>query len=149
MARRVALVRTDVSVERSASIKKMTRIGQLGTTLAVTRNRRTLRRNTMWESYNFGNCTYNCLHFWNVCSLSTQYMIFEFNIGSSARILLLPTLPTTVARICYFPVNWVTAVFGETLWCKPASRHSTALWHTRQVLGNDCVIDNYEPAVAE
>jgi hypothetical protein len=35
MLRRVALVRTDVSEERSASIIKVTRIGELGT-LAVT-----------------------------------------------------------------------------------------------------------------
>jgi hypothetical protein len=45
--RRVALVRTDVSVELSASFIRMTRIGELGTTLAVTSNRCTLRRNTM------------------------------------------------------------------------------------------------------
>jgi predicted hotdog family 3-hydroxylacyl-ACP dehydratase len=43
---RVALVRTDVSEELSASFIRVTRIGELGTTLAVTSNRRTLRRNT-------------------------------------------------------------------------------------------------------
>jgi hypothetical protein len=41
---RVALVRIDVSEERSASIIKVTRIGELGTTLTVTSNRSTLRR---------------------------------------------------------------------------------------------------------
>jgi hypothetical protein len=46
MLRRVALVRTDVSEELSASVIRVTRIGGLGTTLAVTSNRRTLRRNT-------------------------------------------------------------------------------------------------------
>jgi hypothetical protein len=46
MFRRVALVRTDVSEELSASFIRVTRIGELGTILAVTRNRRTLRRNT-------------------------------------------------------------------------------------------------------
>jgi hypothetical protein len=35
MLRRVALVRTDVSEEHSSSIIRMTRIGELGTTLAV------------------------------------------------------------------------------------------------------------------
>jgi hypothetical protein len=45
MLRRVALVRTDVSEELSPSFIRMT-IGELGTTLAVTSNRRTLRRNT-------------------------------------------------------------------------------------------------------
>jgi hypothetical protein len=43
MLRRVALVRTDVSDERSVSIIRATRIGELGATLAVTSNRRTLR----------------------------------------------------------------------------------------------------------
>jgi hypothetical protein len=45
MLRRVALVITDVSEEHSASIIKVTRIGQLGTMLAVSSNRRTLPRN--------------------------------------------------------------------------------------------------------
>jgi hypothetical protein len=45
MLRRVALVRTDVSEERSASIIRVTRIDELERTLAVTNNRRTLRRN--------------------------------------------------------------------------------------------------------
>jgi hypothetical protein len=44
--RRVAHVRTDVSKERSASIIRVTRIGELGT-LAVTSDRRTLRRNAI------------------------------------------------------------------------------------------------------
>jgi hypothetical protein len=39
----VALVRTDVSEELSSSFIKVTRIGELGTTLAVTRNRSTLQ----------------------------------------------------------------------------------------------------------
>jgi hypothetical protein len=42
MLRHVALVRTDVSEELSASFMRVTRIGELGTTLAVTSNRRTL-----------------------------------------------------------------------------------------------------------
>jgi hypothetical protein len=43
MLRRVALVRTDDTEELRASIIRVTRIGELGTTLAVTSNRRTLR----------------------------------------------------------------------------------------------------------
>jgi hypothetical protein len=39
MLRRVALVRTDVSEELRASFIRVTRIGELGTTLAVTSNR--------------------------------------------------------------------------------------------------------------
>jgi hypothetical protein len=42
MLRHVALVTTDVS-EDSTSFMRVTRIGELGTTLAVTNNRRTLR----------------------------------------------------------------------------------------------------------
>jgi hypothetical protein len=42
MLRRVALVRTDVSEERIAYIITVTRIGELETTLAVTRNLSTL-----------------------------------------------------------------------------------------------------------
>jgi hypothetical protein len=39
----VALVRTDVSEELSNPIIRVTRIGELGTTLAITSNRRMLR----------------------------------------------------------------------------------------------------------
>jgi hypothetical protein len=45
MLRSVALVSTDVSEEYSASFIKLPRLGELGTTLALTNNRRTLRRN--------------------------------------------------------------------------------------------------------
>jgi hypothetical protein len=44
MLRRVALIRTDVSEELSSSFIRVTRIGELGTTVEVTSNRRTLRR---------------------------------------------------------------------------------------------------------
>jgi hypothetical protein len=47
MLRRVALVRTDVSEEHSASIIRVTSIGKLGTTLAACSNRSTQRRNSM------------------------------------------------------------------------------------------------------
>jgi hypothetical protein len=43
--RRVARVRNNGFRERSASFIRVTRIGELGTTLAVTSNRRTLRTN--------------------------------------------------------------------------------------------------------
>jgi hypothetical protein len=43
MLRRVALVRTDFPEELSASYIRVTRIGELGTTLAVTSNRRDSR----------------------------------------------------------------------------------------------------------
>jgi hypothetical protein len=47
--RRVAPVRTDVSEELIASFIRATRIGELGTMLVVTSNRRTLRRNTKYQ----------------------------------------------------------------------------------------------------
>jgi hypothetical protein len=50
-------LRTDVSEERSASMIRMTRIGVLGTTLAITNNWRTLRRNTMFSYFQFLVCS--------------------------------------------------------------------------------------------
>jgi predicted proteasome-type protease len=50
LLRRVALVRTDVSEEPGASFIRVAKIGALGTTQAVTSNRRTLRRNTHHSS---------------------------------------------------------------------------------------------------
>jgi hypothetical protein len=47
MLRRVALVRTYVSEEPSASFIMVTRIDELGTALTATSNRRTLRRNLL------------------------------------------------------------------------------------------------------
>jgi hypothetical protein len=47
MLRRVAIVRTDVSEELSASFIRVARLDELGTTLVVSSNRRTLPRNTM------------------------------------------------------------------------------------------------------
>jgi hypothetical protein len=50
MLRRVALVRADVSEELSASFIRVTRIGELGTTLALTTNRRTILVTLMKEA---------------------------------------------------------------------------------------------------
>jgi hypothetical protein len=61
MLRRVALVRIDFSEESSASIIRLTRIGEVGTTLAVTSNRRTLRKIisiVLWERRK------TCIGFW-------------------------------------------------------------------------------------
>jgi hypothetical protein len=43
LLRRVALVRTDVSEEPGACFIRVTKIGELGTTQAATRNRRSQR----------------------------------------------------------------------------------------------------------
>jgi hypothetical protein len=47
MLQRVAFVRTDVAEKRITSTIRVKRIGELGTTLAITNNRSTLRRSTM------------------------------------------------------------------------------------------------------
>jgi hypothetical protein len=47
MLLRVALFKTDVSEECIASITKLTKIGELGTTSAVTSSRSTLQRNNL------------------------------------------------------------------------------------------------------
>jgi hypothetical protein len=52
---RVALVRTDVSEEHVAFIIRMRRIGELGTTLAVTSNRSTLRHGLTSQKTAFFN----------------------------------------------------------------------------------------------
>jgi hypothetical protein len=49
--RHVAVVRIDDAKELSASFIRVTRIGELGTTLAVTSNQCTLRRNPNVGSY--------------------------------------------------------------------------------------------------
>jgi hypothetical protein len=53
MLRRVVLVRTDVSEEPSASFIRVTRIGELGTTLAATSNSRTLLQLVLFLVHRF------------------------------------------------------------------------------------------------
>jgi hypothetical protein len=69
MLRRETLVRTDVWEELSASFIGVTSIGEPATTLAVTSNRRTLRRNT--------KCTFE------------EIQILTANVNSSPIILTL------------------------------------------------------------
>jgi hypothetical protein len=74
MLHRVALVRTDVSEELSASFIRVTRIGELGTTLAATSNRRKLRRNTKLV---FQRPTVACLENVNcICRLTSLFQDF-------------------------------------------------------------------------
>jgi hypothetical protein len=77
MLRRVALVRTDVSEELSASIIRVTRIGELGTTLAVSSNRGTLRRNTRSKT-----CT-KCKYKDFVYLRSVPRLVITVNVPSS------------------------------------------------------------------
>jgi hypothetical protein len=62
MLRYVALVKTDISEELSASIMRVTRIGELGTTLAVTSNRRTLRTSVLTRATRHDIPEYGILH---------------------------------------------------------------------------------------
>jgi hypothetical protein len=57
MLRHVALVRTDVSEKRIASIIRVIRIVEIGTTLAVTSNRSRLRRNIILVTRKDGDHT--------------------------------------------------------------------------------------------
>jgi hypothetical protein len=56
MLRRVALVKTDFSEELNASIIRVRRIGEVGTTLAVTSNRRTPRACVDLLQLHTGDC---------------------------------------------------------------------------------------------
>jgi hypothetical protein len=70
MLRREALVRTDVSEEHSASIISVSRIGELGTTLAVASNRRKMRRNTKCRGTNYSHSVCIAVFEW----LTTQLL---------------------------------------------------------------------------
>jgi hypothetical protein len=58
MLRRVALVTTDVTGEHMARVIRVTIIAELGTTLAVTSNRRALHRNKMIEALSSSETSY-------------------------------------------------------------------------------------------
>jgi hypothetical protein len=82
MLRRVALVWTDVSEEFSSSFIRVTRIGELWTTLAVTSSRRALRRNTKWYtrrniSEDIIVLNRNCLRRWSFSRINRLYIHIE------------------------------------------------------------------------
>jgi hypothetical protein len=81
MLRRVVLVRTDVSEELSASFIRVTRIRELGTTLALTSNRRTLRRNT--------KCIPNTKHQDLVFLRSVRRLLVTASVVPSSPILII------------------------------------------------------------
>jgi hypothetical protein len=62
MLRRVALVRADVTGELSASFIRVTRICELGTTLTVTSNRRTLRADGVMCQLGRDHYHASCMH---------------------------------------------------------------------------------------
>jgi hypothetical protein len=67
--RRVALVRTDVSEELSASFIRVTIIGELGTRLAVTSNRRPERASTCEDRERSTKTTFR---HWNIFRLQVS-----------------------------------------------------------------------------
>jgi hypothetical protein len=89
MLSRVTVARTDVSEERIASIMTVTRIGELGTTLAVSGNRSTLRITLM------------------ICSVQVKvndHFLFPFhgNYIQTVRFFFYGTASLKRGRIC----NW-------------------------------------------
>jgi hypothetical protein len=75
---RVALVITDVSEELSASIIRATRLGKLGTMLAVTSNCHMLQRNIV-TAMQTSNLTYKILACFVLSSLSHMHVkVFWF-----------------------------------------------------------------------
>jgi hypothetical protein len=80
MLRRVALVRTDVSKELSASFIKVTTFGEIGTTPDVTSNRGTPRRNTKHASV--ASYIWCCSWFTDSCNPDEGGATFLQNVGS-------------------------------------------------------------------
>jgi hypothetical protein len=95
MIHRVALVRTDVSEDLSTSFIRETRIGELGTTLTVTSNRRTLRWNAKCHrksSEPFRFCFYYIERYififimkGNVISISTKFRLIQIALKNKLR----------------------------------------------------------------
>jgi hypothetical protein len=96
MLRRMALVRTDLSEEFSTSIIKVTRISELGTTLAVNSNRRTLRSNTKYKIQ-------------SVFLRSVRRLLVTANI--------VPSSPILVALMMEALSSSETSVLARATWC--------------------------------
>jgi hypothetical protein len=79
MLRRVALLRTDISEDRGSSIIRVIRIGALGTVLAASNNRRTLRRNTILNSVIY----YTTLHYTTLHYTSLYFTILYYSLHSA------------------------------------------------------------------
>jgi hypothetical protein len=106
MLRRVSLVKPDVSEELSASFIRVTRIGELGTALAVTSNRRTLRRNTISVSVltraTRPNIPEDTILHSHHCENLKSYYQFSYAVFFDFQVAIL--------------IFVVTSVFGHQVW---------------------------------
>jgi hypothetical protein len=95
----VALVRTNVLKERSTSIIKVTRISELGTTLAITSNQRKLQRNYFTD---FFTLMMEALHSseTSVLTGATQHNVPEVNILHSHHLENLKSSIALTAGLC-------------------------------------------------
>jgi hypothetical protein len=93
MFHRVDLVRTDVLEERIASIIRVTRVGELGTTLALTSNRLTLRSLTSLKTVFFVGES-------SLCGV-VERLLLRTAIGEAVRCVHTRVWPTYSILICY------------------------------------------------
>jgi hypothetical protein len=125
MLGRAALVRTDVSEEFSASFIRVTRIGELRTTLAVTSNRRTLRSVSYGDDWFFLLCV-------SVCGPVYASVYPTGMIGSSCCVYLyvVPSRRQCIPR-WWLVLHVVCICVWSRLCCSGA--FSFKLIHTRSV----------------
>jgi hypothetical protein len=126
MSCRVALVGTDVSEERSASIIGVTRIVELMKTLAVTSKRSMLQRNTIYYHYYTILC-YTILYYTILYYTTLYYTILHYTIllvthhhirGIRDNILYYTMLYYTILyyAILYYTILYYTILYYNILY---------------------------------
>jgi hypothetical protein len=140
MLRRVALVRNDVSGELGAPSIRVTRIGELGTTLAVTSNRRTLHRLLVTASV--------------VPSTLILVTLMEEALSSSETSVLIRatrrTIPEDATLLCRSMIRKRATFMSKKLQGKPSARRQcrqglkTNVDTSRKWTGSRVICDNTE-----